>query len=93
MMRAAVARFLNEYRAAFDDDFNFSNKAHAALIDAHCYLAGFTLDNQGLTPEEAKKLLRLLDDYENEQGDAAEAQAAKDDAFKRLYLAFHHQFA
>ncbi len=93
MMRAAVARFFTEYDAAFDDDFNLTNKAYDAFVDAHGYLRGFTLDDQGLTPEQAKELLQLLDHYENAQGDADSAQVPKADAVRRLDLAFRRPYA
>jgi len=92
-MRAAVARFFTEYDAAFGEDLALSNKAYAAHEAAYCYLARFTLDGKGLTPEEARKLLQLMDDYQSAQADAYMAQVSKDDAIRRLDLAFRKPYA
>ncbi len=92
-MRAAVARFFTEYDAAFDQDLSLSNKAYNAHESAYCYLAGFTLENKGLTPEEANKLLQLMDVYQSAKDDADIAQVLKADAIKRLDLAFRKPFA
>lgn len=87
-MRSAVVRFFTEYDAAFGEDFTLSNKAYQAHEDAYCYLAGFTLNAKGLTPDEAKKLLQLMDDYRIVQNQADGAQVPKADAIRRLDLAF-----
>lgn len=91
-MRAAVARFFTEYESAFDADINLSNKASKAFEDAFMYLAGFTLDNKGLTAEEAKKLYGLLDVYDSANGDAGEVEITKAEALKHLDLAFRRPY-
>ncbi len=87
-MQSAAARFLTEYGTAFDKELTLSNKAHEAYENASCYLTGFTLDNKGLTPDEAKKLLQLLDEYARAQGDVFDAEYRMNDALQRLELAF-----
>ncbi len=87
-MRADVARFLAEHHAAYDVDVDLANKAGGAYDEAYCFLANFTLSNAGLTPDEAKKLLQLMGDYQHALTDADSAQVPKADAIRRLDLAF-----
>lgn len=87
-MRADVARFLAEHHAAYDVDVDLANKAWGAYDEAYCYLAGLAPNNEGLTPDQTEKLLQLTDNFQKAWADADDAQALKEDAVRRLDLAF-----
>ena len=85
--RAAFVRFFKRYQAAFDAESELENKAFLAFEIAVLHLAGFTLDNQGLTPEQAKDLYQRFEAFENIWGDSGgELKFTRDQAVQRLDL-------
>ena len=79
-----LRQFFGNFWAADMEAVETSNKAYRGFDTAVCFLADFTLENQGLTPEQAQTLFEKLETYYVLNGIAAEAEGKKDELVFRM---------
>lgn len=92
-IRASLDHFFALYLVAFNAANESQDKAYLALEGVVCYLAGFTLENQGLTPEQASELSRRLAAFESLWSDTGdESKPTKERAVEWLERDTHSVF-
>ncbi len=92
-IRAALDRFFVRYSVAFNAENESQDKAYLALEGVVCYLAGFTLVRQGLTPEQAGELAHRITAFESLWGDTGDqSKPTKERAVESLERDTHLVF-
>ena len=70
--------------------FELSNGADEAYETAEMELAGYAIDNEGISPEKTKEIYALFEAYRSKYGGALDAACRKADAIQALFTALRH---
>lgn len=79
-----VRQFFTNFEAADEVAAKADEKAFLKFDEAMCFLAGFALDKQGMTPEQVKSLAEKLEAFHDLNSEYSRAEMEKESLVFRL---------